>query len=593
MSPLGVILGTLVLAQGVGGAASQAPQPFPVGQDASGGTATIEGVVTRIGTGEPIPLAIVQLQPLPNPNDTAAIARLQVLGPPPAVRTDAGGRFVIEGLVPGHYRVIAYRNGFLRQEQGGSEPGASGPPVELQAGETYEASFEMTPAAVIAGRILDERGEPAPFAQVAAMQPRVGPDGRQTLRNVVSTTTDDHGEYRLFWLRPGQYVISASVAINASMPERVFSLWTGGTALSRDANVEPRTESMAAFYPGVPTQALAAFVGVGAGEERAGVDIRLAVRTTFTISGRVVSPDPLAQSTLVSTSSAVSGATPLSNSYHASEVDAEGNFMLSNLEPGAYILRTRARGIGGREYSAYAPVEVTNRDVENVTLALRPGADIAVNVFVEEASTPAASEAVAGLDWSQVSVRLRSDDVLVSPNGQPTDAQGGFLFENVEPSEYMVGVGVPDDTLYLKRILVGSEEIAPEDPITVEPGFSGPLYVLLSPNGGRIEGVASTPSGERVANAAVTLRRIDAPESTASGAAAFQGLSRTDRNGNFTMISIPPGEYRLFAWEASERVTYRDPEFVRRFAARGERVIIREGDALNVNLQAITELDIR
>ncbi len=54
-----------------------------------------------------------------------------------------------------------------------------------------------------------------------------------------------------------------------------------------------------------------------------------------------------------------------------------------------------------------------------------------------------------------------------------------------------------------------------------------------------------------------------------------------------------PGEYRLFAWDATEGVPFQNAEFIRRFEARGERLVVREGDALTVNLEAIPESDIR
>lgn len=59
-----------------------------------------------------------------------------------------------------------------------------------------------------------------------------------------------------------------------------------------DVNAQPRNEEMAGFFPGVPDETLAAPVRVGAGEERLGVEVRLSVKATFTVSGRVVSPGP-------------------------------------------------------------------------------------------------------------------------------------------------------------------------------------------------------------------------------------------------------------------------------------------------------------
>ena len=594
MSQFGVFLGTVLLAQGIGGAPPQTPQPFPVGPDTAEGAAAVEGVVTRLGTGEPIPLATVVLTParnLGNINSLNSLADLAAGGPPASAPTDAGGRFVLEGVAPGDYRITAFRNGFVRQDHGANEPGVPGPPVELRAGETFEAELQMTPAAVIAGRIFDERGEPVPDIQVSALQPGlVSPDGQQGLRPVAGASTDDRGEYRLFWLDPGEYVVSASTSTGSFLSS--LTLATGGSG--RSPNVAPRSEQMAAFYPGVPDEALAAPIRVGAGDERGGVDIRLAVRRTFAVSGRVVNPSPLGGFSMVSLRPATLSFSALSDLFSSTPVDSQGNFTIRDVEPGTYTVQVRAQGIGGRELTASTSVEVTDRDVENVTLALTPGIDIAVNAFVEDAATPSASEAASEFDWSQVRIALRSDDILGSANGQPSDTQGGYLLENVAPGDYTVNVTLlPNSGLYLKRILLGSEEIAPDDTITIEPGFTGPLFVLISPNGGRIEGVASRPDGEPAADAAITLLPLNMTGASAGGAPfGPRNLTQADRTGNYSLAGIAPGEYRLFAWATTDSVPFGNEEFVRRFAARGERVVVREGDTLTLNLDAITDSDI-
>ena len=595
MSSAAIVLPPLLLVQSVTGAAPQAPAPFPIGPEASNGTARVEGVVTRDGTGEPIPLAALDLTRARNPTDVNAALDQAAADPPPSATTDAGGRFVLEGIAPGEYRITAYRNGFVRQQHGQTEPGAAGPPVTLTAGETLNVEIQMTPAAVITGRIVDERGEPVPHATVSAMRRQIGPDGREGLRTVRRDNTDDRGEYRLFWLDPGEYIVSASASTSSAGATSV----SGGLFLT-SSNMEPRTDEMAGFYPGVPDEALAAPVTVVAGEERAGVDIRMAAKTTFTVSGRVVSPGPLRGFSMVRmrpavvSGGAIGALSSLFGGLNAGAVDSQGNFTIRNVEPGAYIVEVQSRGLGGRDLTGSARVEVTNRDVENVALTLTAGIDIAANIFLEEAATPAASEAVSSFDWIQLRITLDTDDILGNSAGEPVDAQGNFQFVDVAPGDYRVRlITTPNRGFYVKRILLGSEEIAPDDPITIGPDFSGPISVLLSPNGGRIDGVASTTNGEPVSNGAIMLLPEDIPSTTSATQMSAIGRTLTDGNGNYSLSGIAPGEYLLFAWEASAQVPFLDPEFIRRFAARGERVVIREGDALNVNLQAITEDDVQ
>ena len=594
MSSIGVFFWTVLLAQAFG-LPPQIPGPFGVGQDTAEASATIQGVVTRGGSGVPIARAAVFLERVRNSNDP--IALLSSLGTPdrlPSSTTDAGGNFIIEGIPPGEYRILVSRNGFVRQQYGESGPATPGTPVELIADQAFEASFELVPAGTITGRIYDEFGEPVPYVSVAAMQPRVRPDGQEAFATVQADTTNDRGEYRLFWLTPGEYFISASTSGSGIGPISMGGNAVRGSIriLSSSSSIGgPPVEEMAAFYPGVPDAALATPVRVSAGDELAGIDVRLAPKETYTISGRVIGPSQISGFAIV-TIRPSNGAAPFS--FNTSPVDAQGNFTIQNVAPGAYTLQVRAQVIGGEEMTAALAVEVTNRDLENMTLTMTPGVDVSGSVFIEDATTAAASETVSGLDMTQIRVMLRGDSAFGSGSSQPSDTQGSFLIENLLPGEYTVSLNALNRGLYLKRIMVGNLEVAPGDTIAIPPDFNQQIYVLVSPNGGRIDGVASNRSGEPMPNSTITLLPLDMPQ-TAPGD-LVPGLSkqtRTGTDGEFSLAGIRPGEYRLFAWEGTQSVPYLNAEFMGRFQARGERLSIQEGDGLNLNLEVIPESETR
>ena len=180
--------------------------------------------------------------------------------------------------------------------------------------------------------------------------------------------------------------------------------------------------------------------------------------------------------------------------------------------------------------SAALAVEVTNRDLENMTLTLTPGVDVSGSVFIEDATTAAASETVSGLDVTQIRVMLRGDSSFGSGSSQPSDTQGSFLIENLLPGEYTVNLNALNRGLYLKRIMVGNLEVAPGDTIAIPPDFNQQIYVLVSPNGGRIDGVALNRSGEPMPNSTITLLPLDMPQ-TAHGRFTVRGVVETDPDG--------------------------------------------------------------
>src|SRR3954470_22678635 len=77
--------------------------------------ASIEGVVRRIGSDEPVADAEVTIFRTSEPKNSES-EDTPGRAPLPPVRTDRQGKFVIGGLDAGSYRVIAARNGYVRQE---------------------------------------------------------------------------------------------------------------------------------------------------------------------------------------------------------------------------------------------------------------------------------------------------------------------------------------------------------------------------------------------------------------------------------------------------------------------------------------------
>ena len=76
---------------------------------------TIQGVVMKAGTGEPVHKATVDAWPAGNRRGTD-----QSQGG--SAETDAMGRFEIKGLAPGRYYLRAQRNGFVLQGYGQRTP---------------------------------------------------------------------------------------------------------------------------------------------------------------------------------------------------------------------------------------------------------------------------------------------------------------------------------------------------------------------------------------------------------------------------------------------------------------------------------------
>jgi len=162
-------------------------------------------------------------------------------------------------LEPGPYRLTVQKTGYVPLDP------ASVPTYWVLAGQSLDvATVSLQKGGVVAGRVLDSFGEPMVDISVRAVKPGAAID-----RMGEANRTNDLGEFRVFGLAPGEYIIAAS--------PRPF----GSDALSR-------TMVSSTFYPGTSDPSAAQVLTVRAGQTVAGIEFRTVMASTFKVSGTVV-----------------------------------------------------------------------------------------------------------------------------------------------------------------------------------------------------------------------------------------------------------------------------------------------------------------
>jgi hypothetical protein len=122
-----------------------------------------------------------------------------------STKTDEKGHFEFADLLPGTYYVRASHVGMVMK----SPLGREGMLVTLEAGKPQTLNLVMLPGAVITGCVLNEDGEPMQHVEVGALRYIYTIRGRTLAHTGSNAETDDKGEYRLFGLQPGSYLIAA------------------------------------------------------------------------------------------------------------------------------------------------------------------------------------------------------------------------------------------------------------------------------------------------------------------------------------------------------------------------------------------------
>jgi hypothetical protein len=166
-------------------------------------SASVEGVAVKAGTTEPVAHARVMLTGVEGRLNDTRVAD-----------TDERGRFVFRGVGAGTYRLLAQHDAFVR---------ATGRTVTVASGQSIrDLVVAMTPTGVIAGRVVDEYGDPVPDVYVHAAP--VGADlkppvGAGLKVGPYEATTNDLGDYRLYGLPAGAYVVGAAPYLAAQFEE--------------------------------------------------------------------------------------------------------------------------------------------------------------------------------------------------------------------------------------------------------------------------------------------------------------------------------------------------------------------------------------
>ena len=209
--------------------------------------------------------------------------------------TAQDGRFSFENVKPGEYRLVALRSGgYVPGEFGQRSATGLGISFELSAGQQMRGvQLVLTPTGSISGRVYDRDG-PVGKLQVQALRP-IYRDGQRTLTIVQSVQTDDRGEYRLFWLPPGRYYVTAkpfndggagrpagptrpsSSGVHISEPMRVgtFEQASSPVVTSRtlpSGEVIEETQ-VSVYYPGTTDVSAAARIDLRPGASADGLDI--------------------------------------------------------------------------------------------------------------------------------------------------------------------------------------------------------------------------------------------------------------------------------------------------------------------------------
>jgi len=514
-------------------------------------TSRIEGIVTRSDGTTPVPGVRVILR-----KDQSVRAESDY-----GTLTGSDGRFILKDVSAGRYRLLARKPGFIDAEYGQKQPSRPGTVLDLSTAQALkDLTVKMTAGSVISGRVYDHEGQALSNVQVQLIRPRYIASGHMTAIAVSSATTNDLGEYRIYWVAPGTYYLTATVfERNPQLETALNEQYTG-----------PETVFIPTFYPNAPDDAHATPIKVEPGSELRAIDFTMTRLRGVRVLGQVVdglTGQPVAGARITIRLKTEGWANMASISSVLT--DTNGQFEARRVAPGTNSVVVLMTLPGARQVSSRTDVAVGERDIVDYRVVLQPTPSISGRVIFEDGGSHAGLLHFASLDSA-------------TGYGAPIPPDGAFKMPAIPPGIYRPALNFSDATFFIRSARISSRNVL-RDGIDVTSNSADNVEIVIAAKAGLIQGTVTDERNVASVGAQLALipiaERRERPDLFKSAA--------SDQFGRFTIRGITPGDYKLFAWTDIEPYAFFDPAFVQPYETQGTPIHIDDAGSVTINLKVL------
>jgi hypothetical protein len=510
------------------------------------GTAVVRGRVVAAGSDRPLGRAEVRV--------ASGLMRVNKV-----VLTDAEGMYEVTDLPAGRFTVTAVKPNYVRAGWGQRRLLGPPEPIELANGQVQQGiNFALQRTGAITGRIVDEFGDPATDVQVMPMRYAFVNGERRLQPAGLPASTDDLGEFRLFGLMPGQYIISATL--------RTFDF---------GADTNDRAGYAPTFYPGTGNAADAQWITLAPAQTIADMNLTLLPVMTVRVSGTALDaqgrPMVGAYVGLVPRTGMMFRPGPQSG-----PVRRDGSFVINGAVPGDYTVRVNLPGV--RDEYAAVDVTVGSSDLTDVQLVAAKLSIIRGRVVFEPGTAKLPSPTAVRVFITAGTSVAFGDNTTVKNDGT-FELKGGA--GHVQLRANVFGNG----DWRLKRAVVGDVDVT-DSGIDVAPNATiENLVVEMTSQLPELAVSVTDAAGSPVHDCVVVLFGRDDRRWTPPS--RYVAVGRPNAVESIFQVRVPPGDYLAAAFEDTEQDLgiFADPEILAQLRDRATPFSIGDGEKKDLDVK--------
>lgn len=382
-------------------------------------------------------------------------------------------------------------------------------------------------------------------------------------------------------VRIGDYMVSASGAVPLLSPD--------GRLLAYQTQ----------FHPGVAAPTQATVLQLKSGEERTDISFQLRLIPTAFVAGVAMGPEGPVPSL------GIRLVVPGDGTISDSEFDVataitkpDGSFSFFGVPPGQFILKAEKQprpaipaealaanpmaanmfGPGGlpagaKEMLFVATTVNVASNIDNLVLQLRPGYRVSGRVeFVSVAGRPVPTQ-LASASVNLVAMDGRMPNLLGMMEPDRVDKQGEFRTKGNPPGRYFLTIS-GYTPWQIKSATIGGRDVLDAGVEIRDADVTG-IVVTYTDKVAQVSGNVRSADETDLSETAVLMFPWDYRTWIANGMNPRRGLtSRVNRNGSYTVLNVPAGDYFIVAVDRATQGELQDPQYLVALARVATRISV-------------------